>query len=217
MKRKNIAKKATDKALIFTAYIENIDALPCLPNNYTVIASDAGYKLARQAGYNPDLMLGDYDTCPAPERADLILPSVKDVSDSEAAVELAFSRNFREIYIIGGLGGRFDHTMGNIGMLAKYAGKFDKIAILDGKNCVSLLLPGTTFISPEVFGRRFTYMGLIAYGGDVSGLTVKGCKYNLSDHILTPDTTLAISNEIENNFAEISFSQGMLLVILSSD
>ena len=71
------------------------------------------------------------------------LPMEKDMTDSEAAIDLAVSEGAGHITGMGGLGGRFDHTMGNMGMLAKYCGKLDHMAFVDGQNYVFMTEPGT--------------------------------------------------------------------------
>ena len=125
---------------------------------------------------------------------------------------LAYSRGAGVITIVGGLGGRFDHTMANIGLMSKFLGKAD-IFILDGDNFVRMLAPGEY----KIISAGYTYLGLIAYGGPVKELTLSGTYYPLENHDLTPDTSLAISNEIVNEPATVKFTSGQLLVIQSDD
>ena len=142
----------------------------------------------------------------------VVLPHEKDMTDTEAACDLAYSRGATVMTIIGGLGGRFDHTMANIGLLSKYLGKAD-IFIMDGDNFIRMLSPGEHMI----IGAGYDYLGLIAYGGPVRGLTVSGTLYPLEDYTLEPNTSLAVSNEITKEPARISFTDGQLLVIQSND
>lgn len=78
---------------------------------------------------------------------------------------------------------------------------------------MQLLSPGTF----EVERGRFTYMSFFAYAGAAEGVTIKGAKYRLHNHTLLPDTTLCISNEIEEDKATVSFTKGQLLLIQSND
>jgi len=137
----------------------------------------------------------------------------KDMTDTEAAIDLAVSKGFIHLTILGGLGGRFDHTMGNIGMLAKYTGKLDHIAFVDGQNKVFMLLPGTH----RVTSAGYPYLGVISYGGTAENVTLSGVKYPLTNHLLTNETSLGVSNEITFDAANISFTAGKLLIILSKD
>lgn len=215
--------------LILTSRIEGSDFFKNLDLTAydALLCADAGLQRAEELGFLgklPAYYLGDYDSGEAPNAQEretaeglILLPSVKDMTDSEAAIDLAVSEGFDTIHVLGGLGGRLDHTMGNLGMLAKYA-EDPRIATLcfeDGQNKVFLETPGTFRIERS----RFSYFGLIAYGGSVEGLTITGAKYPLKDHILTVDTTLGVSNEIASDapYAEVTHKIGNLLVILSKD
>ncbi len=221
-----------EQALIITSYIDHsgllspeaVSGYAAVPDT-TVICADGGYLNAKALGIRPDILIGDYDSSAQPDVAavqsageDLILlPRVKDMTDSEAAIDLAVERGISRILVLGGLGGRFDHTMGNVGMLAKYCGKTAFLAFLDGQNLMYMLPPGTYELPRRQVVTYFTYLGLIAYAGAVEGLSISGCKYELKDHTLTPDTTLGVSNEILDGSAAVSFDAGKLLVIHSRD
>jgi thiamine pyrophosphokinase len=149
-----------------------------------------------------------------PQEPNLIkLPRVKDMTDCEAAIDLAASQGYTDLTVLGGLGGRFDHTMGNIAMLKKYLDKALSIRLMDGQNLVFLRGPGRL----SVAACGYTYLGLIAYDSPCTGLSLRGTKYTLTDYTLTNDTSLCVSNEIIGGTAEISFCSGTLLVILSRD
>ncbi|WP_303857388.1 thiamine diphosphokinase [Aminicella lysinilytica] len=204
-----------NKCLIITSHVDAIEKLAINSADYDcVICADGGLLVANKLKITPDLLIGDYDSMAMPENTDLIkLPMEKNMTDSEAAIDLAVSKGYDDITVLGGLGGRFDHTMGNIGMLAKYSGSNTGLAFVDGCNRVFMLEPGTY----EIPKSDHRYLGLIAYGGTVTSLTIKGVKYPLVNHLLTDDTTLGVSNEILSDSAHLNFRKGRLLVILSSD
>lgn len=212
-------------ALIITSIVS--DAVRILPDILhapydMVICCDAGVDRAIELGIHPDIILGDFDSTgkisiPDDAKDDsfpeiITLPHEKDMTDTEAACDLAYSRGAAVMTIIGGLGGRFDHTMANIGLMSKYLGKAD-IFILDGDNFIRMLSPGEY----KIISAGYKYLGLIAYGGSVEGLTLSGTYYPLENHHLDPDTSLAVSNEIVHEPATISFTKGQLLVIQSND
>lgn len=238
------------RCLIVTSHVEGMERLAVDQREYdAVLCADGGLQVAEQLGLLDDTgteahpriyLLGDYDSGAFPTEAEraaaddlVVLPCVKDMTDSEAAIDYAVEHGFSVIRVLGGLGGRFDHAMGNLGMLAKYAGdpRVETLYFEDGQNLVFMKAPGTFRLSapgtalPEGGPvNRFPYFGLIAYGGQVSGLTITGAKYVLTSFTLTSDTTLGVSNEVlgtaDGNpagYAEISHKQGNLLVILSRD
>lgn len=216
--------------LILTSHLEGSDFLKTIdPKDYDgIFCADGGLQWLSHlppVGDVPVFLIGDYDSGPLPTEAQeaaaaelIVLPTVKDMTDSEAALDLAVSEGFDHIRILGGLGGRLDHTLGNLGLLAKYAedDRLQHLSFEDGQNRVFMAAPGTLRVSADT---RFHYFGLIAYGGAVEGLSITGAKYPLTDHTLTPDTTLGVSNEVAEGapFAEVTHQKGLLLVILSKD
>ena len=202
-------------ALVLTAYI------PVFPEAYinsisydTVICADGGYRIALENNIKADYLIGDYDSMNMPEIDGIIkLPMEKDMTDTEAAINLAVKTGINNIHIIGGLGGRFDHTMGNLGVLSKYSSAGINIDLADHQNIVRILTPGQYKISAPAY----KYLGIISYSDTVSGLTLKGVKYPLTDFSLNNSTSLGVSNEITGEQAEISFTEGRLLVISSND
>lgn len=202
------------KTLIVTSFVDHIMHVNLPFDSFdTIICADGGLLTARRLGLKPDFLIGDYDSMEQPAEEVIKLPTEKDMTDSEAAIDLAVSKGATHITVLGGLGGRFDHTMGNIGMLAKYCGKLSHLAFTDGQNYVFMLAPGS-YTLPK---NRFTYLGVISYGPCAENVTLKGVKYPLTDYRLTDSTTLGVSNEITDDSAVISFTGGRLLIILSSD
>ena len=84
----------------------------------TIIACDAGYRNCAPLHCRPDIIVGDFDTapCPAQEGDDtIILPHVKDDTDTEYAAKLASEKGFDEALLLGVLGGRrLEHTLANL-------------------------------------------------------------------------------------------------------
>ena len=223
----------TDRTcLIVTSRVDGAEQLNIDLSAYdAVICADRGLQVAEALdllGDVPVYLIGDYDSGTPPTEAEqaaasglVVLPTVKDMTDSEAAIDLAVSRGYDVIHVLGGLGGRFDHSMGNLGMLAKYVEdpRVKDLWFEDGQNRVFMKTPGTFRVPARGPENRFDYFGLIAYSGAVEGLTITGAKYPLAGHTLTPDTTLGVSNEVAKDapFAEVSHTKGHLLVIFSKD
>lgn len=223
----------TDRTcLIVTSRVDGAEQLNIDLSAYdAIICADRGLQVAEALdllGDVPVYLIGDYDSGTPPTEAEqaaasglVVLPTVKDMTDSEAAIDLAVSRGYDVIHVLGGLGGRFDHSMGNLGMLAKYVEdpRVKELWFEDGQNRVFMKTPGTFRVPARGPENRFDYFGLIAYSGAVEGLTITGAKYPLAGHTLTPDTTLGVSNEVAKDapFAEVSHTKGHLLVIFSKD
>lgn len=203
------------KALVITAYLNgSCNQLLSKLNYDTVICADGGLEVAERLNLQPDILIGDYDSMPLPKNRNVIrLPMEKDMTDSEAAIDLAFSKGFDDVLVIGGLGGRFDHTMGNIGILAKYCKEPVTLAFADEQNYIFMVSPGRITIPKN----NYKYLGIISYSPITSGLTIKGVKYPLNNFKLKNNTSLGVSNEIIDKNAEIEFNSGQLLIVLSND
>ena len=85
--------------------------------NGIIIAADRGYKLAEELGIIPDVFVGDFDSFDGdiPESVEIhrSIPE-KDDTDTMLAVKLAIEKGCTNILLLGGMGGRFDHTFANI-------------------------------------------------------------------------------------------------------
>lgn len=208
------------KAIIVTAYVDNIEAVKGIKDFTSCIAADGGHLNASKIGLTPDIIIGDFDSSKSPctSKAEIIsLPREKDLTDTEAALELAIEREFDEVVIIGGLGRRFDHTLANLGILAKYYDRLSHLAFLDGYNYVYMLTPGSHKISKNILGTEYKYLGINSYSDCCKDLFIKGCKYPLNGFTLPKATSLGTSNEILSECAEISFSKGELIITHSND
>lgn len=202
------------KTLIVTSFVDHIEHVRLPFDTFDIIiCADGGLLNARHLGLKPDFLIGDYDSMEQPSDEVIKLPTEKDMTDSEAAIDLAVAEGATHITVLGGLGGRFDHTMGNVGMLAKYCGKLSHLAFTDGQNYIFMLPPGS-YTLPK---NSFTYLGIVSYGSCAENVTLRGVKYPLTDYLLTDNTTLGVSNEITEDVASVSFTSGRLLIIFSSD
>ena len=179
-----------------------------------VICADRGYEYAKKLGVVPDLILGDFDSLGfIPEENSKVckFPCQKDDTDLMLAVRYAIENNMKQIVIYGALGGRLDHTIGNIQVLAFISqnGGTGKI-ISENEEC-SVLFPGKYLISAK---EGFS-LSLFSYSEKVTGLTIRGAEYTLENGKITNSFPIGISNSITAENCEISFESGKILIIQS--
>ena len=101
---------------------------------YTICA-DSGYAYAATLGLRADAVLGDFDSYTLEnvhEENITVFPTRKDYTDSEIAVMYALERGYEDITLIGALGGRIDHALGNVHLLRYIAQAGAQGRILDG-------------------------------------------------------------------------------------
>lgn len=180
-----------------------------------LICADGGYRHAETAGLTPDLIIGDFDSAEFPigkEKIVISVPVEKDDTDTMLCVKKALELGYKDLVILGGIGGRLDHTFANIQTLAYAAGRGARACLRDAYNEVHLLLPGS-YILPKYDGK----LSLFAYSEEVLGLSIHGVHYPLENASIDQFFPIGTSNEIIEDFAEVSFTDGILLMILSKE
>ena len=108
------------------------------------IFCDGGLRHRAGLGVGPDLIIGDFDSFSEAEaRADgapmVVLPREKDDTDTVAAAKEGLSRGFKEFLLIGAIGGRLDHTLGNVYLLEFLAEAGARGEILTDREVLSLV------------------------------------------------------------------------------
>lgn len=181
------------------------------------IAADSGYRNAKLLKVNIDIAVGDFDSLDQREIGKnteiMTVPAEKDFTDTQMAVDVALSRNADHIVIIGGLSGRVDHTLSNLGILEKLYAIGIRAILADGNNRVRYI-NATSELIPR---GHYRYFSLLAADSIVKGVTIEGGKYPLRNAKIKRTHQFAVSNEIEKNCALISVKKGGLFIIESRD
>lgn len=90
-----------------------------------IICADGGFHNALKAGLVPDYIIGDFDSVGdlslVPDKCKLIKYRRQSDTDVEKCVKFALAKGTKELLILGGIGDRLDHSIANIGLLAKYS------------------------------------------------------------------------------------------------
>ncbi|WP_026523758.1 MULTISPECIES: thiamine diphosphokinase [unclassified Butyrivibrio] len=201
------------------------------------IYCDGGLYHEEKLGVKPDLIIGDFDSHPVPEtEVELIkLPTEKDDTDSVYAVKEAIKRGFTEFILIGAIGKRFDHSLGNMAILIMLEKQGLSGMIIDDYSEISLISGGCASVDKGIsenngiaeagkslgtasniaeIGDDFSFFSVLPAGGDASGVTIEGAKYNVKDVELTMDFPVGISNEVApGSRATVSVREGKLFII----
>lgn len=179
-----------------------------------IICADGGRAVAEHFGLQPDWYVGDNDSGGTPSGLPAtLLPSEKNVSDLEMAVQQAFAAGCREMILFGCSGGRADHYLANLGLLEQIHDLGCEGVLIDRYNEIRFLAPGHYRI--ENFP-RYRYLGLIPLDAHIQDVTLNGVKYPLSHFTLDRGSTRSISNEIlPGQPADITIGAGRLLLIRS--
>ncbi len=190
-----------------------------LPQNHSfspkpgdlVIAADGGY--AHMGGIKPDLVVGDFDSLGyVPEGEKVVRhPAEKDDTDTMLAARIGIKRGYRTFVLLGGVGGRLDHTLANIQTLAFLRENGARAALIgDGETI--------TLIQNEALRFRAGLSGIISvfsYGAVAYGVYERGLAYALTDATLTDTNPLGVSNAFTGEPAEVRVRDGRLVVLFA--
>ncbi len=194
------------------ADVTRIQAL--LRDDDIVYAADGGHLLAKRLDVVPHLTVGDFDSSDKPQSGECVcLPREKDVTDTHAAMQIAFDRGIRDFLLLGCLGGRLDHQTAALLSARVFTAKGCTVYLADERNTVTVLSAGIHRLDAE-YGNIFS---LFAMSQTVEGLCIRNAKYPLENYTLHSSDPLCVSNEIIENDTEISFENGELLLIYAKD
>ena len=188
----------------------------------TWAAVDRGVYHLLQKGMTPAVAFGDYDSVTTEELAWMqtqteelhIVPREKNQTDLEIAIHWALEQKPKVIRIFGATGGRLDHGLANIQMLIKGLQTDAKMYIVDNKNEISVKKVGTYTIEKN---KQFPYVSFVPVTEVVTGITLRGFKYPLTNKTIEWGSTLCVSNELASENGTFSFTSGILMVIRSTD
>ncbi len=204
------------RCIIICAYNEYpvLSAVTINDGDY-IICADAGIKLAEAEKITPDEIIGDFDSLgQIPQYKNVtVLPVEKDDTDTLKCVKKAISKGFKEIIIVGGIGGRLDQTIANI-QTVKYA--FDMgctVWLVDKNNRLTYLKDSSITLTPLDDFK----LSVFSYSDIAENVSIKNVKYEITDYKLTNSFPIGISNEFTNNNAIVSIENGELLIVLSRD
>lgn len=183
-----------------------------------IVAADGGARHALDRGVLPTRVIGDFDSLAPSYRAALerhrvpcdVLPVAKDLTDGEAAVDWALAQGPSSLVIAGGLGGRLDHTLGNVFLLHRLRAAGVNGWVTDGRQRVYLLADRLT-----VSGNVGDQLSIVPLTPRMAGVTAEGVRWRLAGATLHWGSTRPLSNELTHTRADLSVGEGLGLVIIT--
>lgn len=175
------------------------------------IYCDSGLRHREALGLAPDLIIGDFDSHPDPHLPveTITLPCEKDDTDTVYAVKEALKRGFEDFLLIGAVGGRLDHSLGNVSILLHLDSLGKRGMIVDDYSEMEIVSRQAAEVGPE-----FSYFSLLNISGMARGITLENAKYPLKDAEICCDYQYGVSNEpLPGRTARIRLKEGRLLLI----
>ena len=176
-----------------------------------VIAADGGLVYLHERGIMADLLIGDFDSLgEKPYYANIIpLEGEKDDTDMLAAVREGMARGYDFFYIYCGTGGRFEHTLANIQTLGFLAQSGKRGFLIEQNSIITVISDGSICFDSSYAG----YVSVFSYSETATGVSIKGLKYELENHVLTNIFPVGTSNEFIGATSTISVTGGALLIV----
>lgn len=181
-----------------------------------IIACDAGYAAAKHFGLTPHLLVGDFDSLkePVPTTIPVLKASThKDDTDTMLGLRCGLEQGCTDFLILGGFGGRLDHTISNLQALVFLCENGANGQILANRNAAWVVRNNALHL-PKMEGY---HLSVFAWGGVCTGVTLEGLEYPLRDYTMTPALPIGTSNEFLEQEAVITVGNGTLLVIASRE
>jgi len=187
-----------------------------LPPAASVVAADGGLLRARALGLDVDVVVGDLDSATpeaiaAAEAAGARVvryPQAKDATDLELALDEAVALGGRRVLVVASAGGRLDHLLGSVLLLAAERHAALELDALVGDALVHVVRGERT-----MHGVPGELLTLIPLGGAATGVTTDGLEYPLRGETLAPGTTRGVSNVFLGREARVTLERGVLLAI----
>lgn len=180
------------------------------PGDY-VIAADRGYDSLMAFNVQPDLVVGDFDSLGhTPSHPNVIqLPAEKDDTDMVFALRKGLELGYRRFVLLGGVGGRVEHTYGNIQLLDWLTTQGAQGFLAGEKTVITALRDGELAFPSGMRG----YLSVFCNSGTAEGVTLEGLKFPLKEDTLTGSFPLGVSNEFTDIPARVSVKSGSLILI----
>jgi len=192
------------------------DAVSAVPDGATVVAADRGLEHAQALGLEVAVAVGDFDSASpeavaAAERAGVRIErhaAEKDETDLELALDAAIDLRPGRILVLAGRGGRLDHELSSLLLLAveKYASA--QIDALVGEAKVHVVRGAR-----ELEGAPGELLTLVPAHGAAEGVRTDGLAYPLRGETLDAGSTRGVSNVFVESTARVALERGVLLAI----
>jgi thiamine pyrophosphokinase len=182
-----------------------------------VIAADSGLGHALALGCAVDLVVGDLDSVEPTDLAQATTagavierhPADKDATDLELALDAARAHSVERIVVIGGHGGRVDHFVANVLLLASPSLAAIRVEARLADARLVVVRDRT-----DLYGEVGALCTLLPIGGVARGVVTEGLRFPLRSEDLTPGSTRGVSNEFIEPHAQVWLTGGVLLAVL---
>lgn len=173
-----------------------------------IVAVDGGYDKTERA----DIFIGDRDSVASNVTCvDNILLNVdKDETDGEYAVKYVISKGAKQINFYGLAGGRFDHILTNLSLMA--------ICLKNGVKATAYCNDCDIYMVSDSLNlnlNKNTIVSLVPFTDSVHIISLEGVKWQIFDENICKDSTRTISNVANGDEIRLCVDNGIVLVVVN--
>lgn len=186
------------------------------PLGAPVIAADKGLEHALALGLEVTVAVGDFDSA-SPEAVDVAEasgtrierhPAEKDATDLELALDVAAAMSPRRILVVSSDGGRLDHQLETLLLLASERYARWEVDAFVGEARVHVIRG-----ERSLEGAPGELLSLLPLHGPATRVTTEGLAYPLRGETLDAGSSRGVSNVFAGRTARVSLEHGVLLAI----
>lgn len=176
-----------------------------------VLAADGGANALARIGVRPDAVIGDLDSIDARTRSwigeeRMVSRPDQGSTDFEKALAFAFEdSDIDRLTVLGALGDRLDHTIGNLGVLAREARGPGLIFLSDQEQVLATALEVSLESSPDETWSFWTFDPGVR-------VTIEGVRWPVENAFLTVGGYPSISNEATGTRVRVVPTSGTVIV-----
>jgi thiamine pyrophosphokinase len=176
-----------------------------------IVAADSGYDYVLNNGITPDYVVGDMDSIKdptvlrdLPEKKIKRYNKEKDETDTEIGINVLWENGIYKITVIGGGGGRLDHTFGLFTLFERYRSPFQwfthkaRVIRIDGRLSLNV--------------EKGELLSFFPIGDEMCKMYSDGLKWPL-DELSWSRGDMGLSNVAMKNEITVTMKQGRLILI----
>ena len=190
-----------------------------LPESIWVVGADSGADHAVELGLTLDVIVGDMDSISPdtissnPGARVVEYPADKDATDLELALEVVADRDdIDRVLVLGGTGGRLDHYLATMLILAA-----PRFAALDIQWLAHPARVTVIHGHARLHGSVGSVLSLLPIGGDAEGISTTGLRWPLDEERLPFGSSRGVSNEFVTAVATVKVRSGVLVAVQPVD
>lgn len=181
-----------------------------------IICADGGARHLLTLGLSPQLVVGDFDTL-TPDELEILAgkgakidryPPEKDYTDTHLALLKAVEMGYSDVTMLAVLGGRLDHTLANLMLLALPETVHIEVKIVDETQKIYLVRSRL-----KMQGKPGDTVTLLPLSDRVTGIETQGLKYPVPEGTFVMGIPIGVSNVMTDHAVSITVRDGLLLVL----